>query len=272
MALLPQPDGSVLFGGNGCGLDESTNYTLFRLTASGQMDAAFDSGLNLCSAFSLVRQTNGQILVGGSLSRRGALSSVPLLRLNSDLTWDETFNPDTFADAPETTYIGSLVLQPDGKFVAGGWFFEVGGYWRRHIVRFTPEGHVDGCFDPGLGLGDSGDTPVRALALQPDGRILVGGQFTGVDTALGMCNLGRLLPQSGCDLTRVYLIYEEYLNGGNQTIAAATFPPGGTNYLEFSDDLKTWQSVQTNSDPYILYYQFSLADPPSGFFRARQER
>jgi uncharacterized delta-60 repeat protein len=275
MALLPQPDGSVLFGGNGCGLDENTNsYTLFRLTPGGQMDAAFDSGLNLCAAFSLVRQTNGQILVGGSLSRRGALSSVPLMRLNSDLTWDETFQPDDFflADYPNRPdYISCLVVQPDGKLVAGGSFFQVGGYYRGNIVRFTVEGHVDGCFDPGLGLGNYSQL-VRALALQPDGRILAGGSFTGVDTAFGQSNLGRLLPQSGCDLIRVYLIQEEYLNGGNQTIAAATFPPGGTNYLEFSDDLKTWQSVQTNSDPFIWYYQSLPADPPSGFFRARQAR
>ena len=120
------------------------------------MDAGFDSGLELCSAFSLVRQTNGQILVGGSLRRRGASNHVPLLRLNQDLTWDETFHPDAFfpaSDPVQPAYVCPLVLQPDGKFVAGGWFFEVGGYWRRHIVRFTAEGHVDGCFDPGLGMG-----------------------------------------------------------------------------------------------------------------------
>jgi uncharacterized delta-60 repeat protein len=270
VVLLPQPGGSLLLGGNGCGYYDSTNYTLFRLKPDGQVDAGFDSGLEFCSAFSLVRQTNGQILVGGSLRRRGASNSVPLLRLNRDLTWDETFHPDAFVPASDPVlpaYVCPLVLQPDGKFVAGGWFFEAGGYWRRHIVRFTAEGHMDGCFDPGLGLGASDyPAPARTLALQPDGRILVGGQFTGVDTAFGQWNLARLMPQNGCDLIRVYL------RGGDQAFAAATFPPGGTNYLDFSVDLKTWEPVQTNSEPYIWYYEFSVTGTPCGFFRARQER
>ena len=45
-----------------------------------------------------------------------------------------------------------------------------------------------------------------------------------------------------------------------------------TNYLDFSDDLKTWGPVQTNSDPYIWYSEFSVTGTTRGFFRARQER
>ena len=66
-----------------------------------------------------------------------------------------------------------------------------------------------------------------------------------------------------------------YLNGGDSAFAAATFPPGGTNYLEMSDDLKSWQTVETNTSPCIYYPRFlgpSLTDPPRAFFRARQER
>jgi hypothetical protein len=101
--------------------------------------------------------------------------------------------------------------------------------------------------------------------LQSDGRIVIGGAFYGVDTAFGQNNLARLLPQSDCDLTRVYL-----LNSG--PYAVATFPPGGTNYLEISDDLRSWQPVQTNTSPNIWYSGFSATDPPQAFFRARKER
>jgi uncharacterized delta-60 repeat protein len=271
-ALLPLPDGSVLCGGNPGGLGFDAHDVLFRLKLDGQRDATFEPGLDLSSVFCLVRQPSGQILVGGLLYRTGASNGVPLLRLNTDLQWDQNFQPDTFGD---TGYGGpavySLLLQPDGKIVTGGRFFEVGGYWRRQIVRLTPEGHVDGCFDPGLGLGDGEQPgPVRTMALQPDGRILIGGWFMGVDTSFGKCNLARLLPQSDCDLIRVYL------KGGDQAFAAATFPPGGTNYLEMSVDLKTWQSVQTMNSaynsPYLFYDWFSLTNPPQAFFRARQER
>ena len=268
-ALLPQPDGSVLCGGNPDGLGGSGHYSLFRLKPDGGLDDSFDPGLNVSSVFCLVRQPGGQVLVGGLLNRTGASNSVPLLCLKTNLQWDESFTTDAFGGTGG--YVGpsvsALLLQPDGKLVAGGYFFEVGSYCRRQIVRFTSDGHVDGCFDPGLGLGGySPAGPVRALALQPDGRILAGGVFQGVDTAYGQCNLGRLLPQSDCNLVRVYL------NSGDQPFAAATFPPGGTNNLEWSDDLKSWRILQTDTSPYIYYSNVSLTNPPQGFLRARQER
>ena len=266
-AFLPQPDGSVLFGGS-----IYARPTLFRLKPDGGLDDTFDVGLESSSVFSLIRQPSGQILVGGLLKRTGASNGVPLLRLNADLQWDESFKPDAFRWAAGAAGPASsaLLLQPDGKIVVGGDFFEVGGYWRRHIVRFTPEGHVDGCFDPGLGLGGFEIVPVTALARQPDGRILVGGSFQGVDGVDSQFNLARLLPQSGCDQIRVYL------KGGSDTFAAATFPPRGITYLEVSDDLTNWQTVQTSTNPYNGAYLFdnwfSMAAAPQAFFRARQER
>ena len=267
-ALLPQADGGVLFGGNFMSVIGSTNNALFRLEPDGRLDDTFDAGLDLSSVFSLVRQPSGQILVGGSLNRTGASNSVPLLRLNADLHWDASFQPDDFGPTgPISRGTYALLLQPDGKIIVGGCFFEVGGYWRRNIVRLTPEGHVDGCFDPGLGLGNTDQPgPVRALALQPDGRIMIGGWFVGVDTAFGQCNVARLLPRSDCNLIRVFI------KGGDQTFAAATFPPGGTNYLEQSSDLKNWLTIETNPSPYIYHWNFSMSDAPQAFFRARQER
>jgi len=270
-ALLPQADGSVLFGGNFLGIMGSTNYALFRLEPDGQLDDTFDAGLDMSSVFSLVRQPGGQILVGGLLNRTGASNSAPLLRLTSDLQWDEGFKIDALGGVGGGGYmdpsISALLLHPDGKLVVGGFFFEVAGYWRRQIVRLTSEGHVDGCFDPGLGLGGAEPAgSVRALALQPDGCVLIGGVFQGVDTAYGQFNLARFLPQSDPDSIRVYL------EGGDDAFAAATFPPGRINYLEMSNDLKTWQIVETNTSPCIYYWNFSMSDPLPTFFRARQER
>src|ERR1035437_4700465 len=151
-SLLPQPDGGVLFGGIIYGPLSSNHYSLFRLKPDGRLDDTFDAGLDMSSVFCMVRQTNGQVLVGGLLNRTGSSNGVPLLRLNTDLQWDDSFQTDAFgASDPGGPSIYSLLLQTDGKIVAGGHFFEVGGYWRRHILRFTPEGHVDGCFDPRSG-------------------------------------------------------------------------------------------------------------------------
>jgi uncharacterized delta-60 repeat protein len=269
-ALLPLPDGSVLCGGNPLMYPADLRSILFRLKPNGEADEAFDPKLEVSSVFCLLRQTNGQILVGGALRRAGASNSVPLLRLNADLQWDETFQTNLFAVSggamPPAVY--SLLPQPDGKLIVGGFFEVVGGYWRRHIVRLTPEGHVDGCFDPGLGINNIYQpAPVRALALQNDGRVVIGGYFQGIDTAWEQSNLGRLLPQSGCDLIRVYL------KGGEWGLAAATFPPGGTNYLEASEDLQSWHTVIGNgSNPFIYHWWNAITASTQSFFRARQER
>jgi uncharacterized delta-60 repeat protein len=268
-ALLPLPDGSVLFGGNYLNLSGSPNYALFHVQPDGRLDNGFDAGLNMSSIFCLLRQTNGQILVGGLLNRIGGPSGAPLLRLNANLLWDDSFQADVFSGstAPPYQAVYSLLLQPDNKLVVGGYFFEAGGYWRRNIVRLTSAGGVDGCFDPGLGLWEGTQPgPVRALALQADGRVLLGGCFYSVDTVYDQRNLARFLPQNDCNQIRVYL------RRGDQAFAAATFPPGGTNYLETSSDLKNWQAVQTNTSPFLSLWGVVTNDAAQPvFFRAKQQ-
>jgi hypothetical protein len=63
-----------------------------------------------------------------------------------------------------------------------------------------------------------------------------------------------------------------YFRTGDETFVAATFPPGRTNYLEMSSDLSNWQTVESNTSPYLWHQGFSSTDAPRAFFRARQER
>ena len=106
-------------------------------------------------------------------------------RLNADGTVDASFNP------ARTAQVHAVAVQPDGKILAGGNFTSVGGGTglttaRSHIARFNADGTVDSTFNPGASLN------VYALAVQPDGKILVGGNFstlggggTGVTTRIG---------------------------------------------------------------------------------------
>ena len=43
---------------------------------------------------------------------------------------------------------------------------------RNRIGRLNPDGSIDATFNPGA------NGPVRSIAVQPDGRIVVGGNFT----------------------------------------------------------------------------------------------
>jgi uncharacterized delta-60 repeat protein len=88
----------------------------------------------------------------------------------------------------------SIVSQPDGSVLIGGNFTQVAGVSRNRIARLLPDGSVDPSFDPGSGF----DQNVWTLALQSDGRILVGGLFTRYDGS--WCNrIARLHADGSLD-------------------------------------------------------------------------
>lgn len=70
----------------------------------------------------------------------------------------------------------ALVVQPDGKILVGGDFFEPGGGTNPNgIARLNANGTRD------LTFGGGGASQVRAVALQPDGKVLIGGYFPTVE-------------------------------------------------------------------------------------------
>jgi len=69
-----------------------------------------------------------------------------------------------------------VVVQPDGKVLLGGDFVSVNGSNQNRIARLNADGGLDGGFTTGAGA----NATVECLALQSDGRIIVGGQFTSV--------------------------------------------------------------------------------------------
>jgi uncharacterized delta-60 repeat protein len=78
----------------------------------------------------------------------------------------------------------ALAVQADGKILVGGYFTAVGGQPRTNLARLNVDGTLDTGFNPGMG-GDFGGcywcySHVLSLALQADGKILVGGFFTAV--------------------------------------------------------------------------------------------
>jgi uncharacterized delta-60 repeat protein len=80
----------------------------------------------------------------------------------------------------------AVAVQPDGKVVAAGWSYQTMGAWNFAVVRFTSYGTYDSTFGNPNQLGrataDLGSPYdfAYALALQPDGKILLGGHSRGV--------------------------------------------------------------------------------------------
>ena len=81
-------------------------------------------------------------------------------------------------------------MQADGKVWVGGIFSSFAGRDARRIARLMPDGSLDLAFGP-FPITSGG---VLAIALQPDGKPIIGGNFFGA--AVGHSDIARLLPQT----------------------------------------------------------------------------
>lgn len=73
-----------------------------------------------------------------------------------------------------TNTVHSAVLQPDGKIIIAGTFTLVNGVAQNNVARLNSDGTLDTTFGNGL---TGADNNVFAVAIQPDKKILIGGQF-----------------------------------------------------------------------------------------------
>lgn len=92
---------------------------------------------------------------------------------------DATFNIGTGFN----NVVYAIVEQPDGKIIIGGAFMFFNNMPCKHIIRLNIDGTVDASFNIGIGFSLG---VVRALCLQPDGKIIVGGHFTQFNNVI--CN------------------------------------------------------------------------------------
>jgi uncharacterized delta-60 repeat protein len=130
-------------------------------------------------------------MLGGAFNRVNGEDYRRVARLNPDGSLDESFDPGTGAD----NSVSSVVLQPDGRVLIGGFFTRVDGIDRNRIARLNADGSLDFSFDPGTGAS----MPVFSVALQADGKVLIGGPFNWVGGA-GREEIARLHADGSVDL------------------------------------------------------------------------
>lgn len=175
--LVAQPDGRVLVGGAFTQLAGQSRGYLARLRADGALDAAFAPTLDGVVQDVLL-QPDGRILLGGQFTSVNGQPRSRIARLNADGTLDATFSPGAGVNGT----VQYIVRQPDGKILLAGDFDRVDGRVRNGIARVLANGALDEAFDPSVtGVFVTNATSgVRALALQPDGKIVIVGQFLRV--------------------------------------------------------------------------------------------
>jgi uncharacterized delta-60 repeat protein len=196
-ALAAQADGKILVSGCFNRVNGQARANIARLNPDGSLDTAFTAGtednqLYYSAVRTVAVQADGKIVVGGAFHMMNGQPARSLCRLQADGTLDTAFSNSVIGE------VYALVVQADGKIVVGGGFNNLSGYPRTNLARLNPDGSVDASFDAGVSAGANA-AAVWGLALQTDGKILVGGSFTNLG-GQPCHHLGRLNPDGSVDL------------------------------------------------------------------------
>jgi len=174
----------------------------------GQGKAVVPVGAGDDYAYAVAVDTSGRVLVAGRAAE--GLGDFALVRLDRDGTLDPTFGTGgkvttDFAGGADTAY--AVAVQADGKIVVAGAAAVTGTGQDFAVARYLDSGALDPTFGAAgkvtVAFGPDSDT-AYALLLQPDGKIVLGGDSnqgsstTGVDFALARFDAtGALDPTFG---------------------------------------------------------------------------
>ncbi|HWB05334.1 MAG TPA: choice-of-anchor D domain-containing protein [Verrucomicrobiales bacterium] len=209
--IIVQPDGKIVAAG---AIGASGALWLGRLQAGGAMDAAFASGgrfivpsFSLAGSICLALQQDGRIIVAGDRELNSPDWALFAMRFHSDGSPDLTFNGSGRAitnPTPFSEVAGAVAVESDGSvLVAGTSFTGASGAGTVILIRYLTNGVPDPLFgSDGDGIsrlrinGSSG--AARAMALQPNGGILLGGMAVGAsrNDSMLLMRVVDHLPQS----------------------------------------------------------------------------
>jgi len=132
----------------------------------------------------IIKSIKGIVLGGNfTVTEPNVIFSPSAIRLNTGGSSDTGFTVGTGFNST----VWSIAVQSDGKILVGGEFTAYNGTGINRIARLNSDGSLDTGFSVGTGFNST----VRSIAVQSDGKILVGGQFT-VYNGTGRNRIARL--------------------------------------------------------------------------------
>ncbi len=219
-ALAEYPGNRILAGGNYEFWDEDPeDKMIVMLNSDGSRDESFQSGFASSSGdaiYAIAVQPDGKIILGGDFQFYDGASRTAIVRINSDGSIDNDFSVVLTIVGSEI--VNDIELLADGKILIGGKFTKVNGATCDGFAKLNS----DGSNDPTFNLTAATDISfINDIELQPDGKILIGGQFSDASN-IPSDNIGRLNSDGTIDptffattmqagaLEQVYkIIYEE---------------------------------------------------------------
>ena len=206
-------------------------------------------------------QADGKIVLGGDFTMVNGTPRNRIARLNADgsLESTATFNPGTGVNG----IVSSVAVQADGKVVLGGVFTTVNGTARSRIARLNPNGSLESTvtFNQGTGANNT----VFSVAMQADGKIVLGGSFSTVN-GTARNRIARLAndpaPQTASAPDATQVLWSR--SGSAPEVGQVTFElstDGGTNWTPLGAGTR----IGTTAN----WQRTGLSLPASGRLRAR---
>lgn len=202
-----QADGKLVIVGSTLGPDNTQDFGIVRLNADGSPDTGFGSsgrvGISFDTGFNematvVVLQSDGKIVVAGSVQLGTSGWDIGVIRLNANGSLDGTYNGGKVKvnvnNAGGDDFAFDMIIQTDGKVVITGTTRPTPNK-DIALVRLTTGGTLDGTFNGGritIQIGSGNEDEGLALALQADGNIVVAGSTAGDFCLLRITPVGQL--------------------------------------------------------------------------------
>lgn len=167
-----QSDGKIIVGGSFTSFNGKSCGRLVRLNEDGTYDESFNTTIGATTGiiYEISPQTDGKIIIVGSFTRYNTSTVNRVARILPNGSLDTSFSTGS---ASSSNITNACVLS-DGKILLTGNFTSFNGAQSNKIIRLFSDGSVDTSFNIGTGFDDD----VSAMAVQPDGKIILGGKFT----------------------------------------------------------------------------------------------
>jgi uncharacterized delta-60 repeat protein len=165
----------VLIGGQFTTYNSPVVDRIAKIDSTGNLDSSFNMGVGFGSGipYFFIKQPDGKYLAGGfNITSYSGSSNNRVVRINQNGTKDTTFVLGTgFDNSPY-----DAASYSDNSNIIVGNFLTYSGSTANGMVKVTPLGNRDTTFDMGFGFANSGIGPARVVALQSDGKAIIGVQ------------------------------------------------------------------------------------------------
>lgn len=143
------------------------------------------------------------VFYGSVTGFNGGSNGRGIIRLNANGTVDTTFNLGRSGLDLLGNNLTACAIQSDGKILIGGsWMSSFNGTQVKNMIRLNQDGSIDPSFDfayTSITTTNSTSASIYKIVVQPDGRILVGGNKNAFST--GQFNVFRLNSNGSLDTT-----------------------------------------------------------------------